>query len=173
MEKYIWLFPIIFIFHDIEEIIGFGLWLQKNRKMLAEKYPFILKTYHDFSTEGLALAVFEELIVCIGFSALALYTNVECFMLLWLGAFVACILHFIVHIGQAIIIRSYIPALITSIICLPVSVWILFQCIVILGCPLIKIVLFSFIGIVAVLSNLKFAHLLMEKFTKRYMGDFK
>ena len=25
MEKYVWLFPILFIFYDMEEIIGFGI----------------------------------------------------------------------------------------------------------------------------------------------------
>ena len=77
MDRYIWLFPIIFIFHDMEEVIGFGGWLKRNEKMLAVKYPFVLKTYKNFSTEGLALAVYEELIVCIALSALALYTGAE------------------------------------------------------------------------------------------------
>ncbi|MDE7422980.1 MAG: HXXEE domain-containing protein [Lachnospiraceae bacterium] len=168
MEKYIWLFPIIFIFHDMEEIIGFGIWLQKNTKMLAEKYPFVLKTYNNFSTEGFDLAVFEELIVCIAFSALALYTNTEFFRLLWLGGFIACTLHFIIHIGQSIIIRQYIPSLITSIICLPISIWIISECIsiLILQFNIIKIVLFSLIGIIVVLLNLKFAQSLIGKLQK-------
>lgn len=169
MEKYIWLFPIIFMFHDMEEIIGFGIWLQKNREMLAEKYPFVLKTYHDFSTEGFALAVFEQLIVCIVFSALAIYIKMEFFLLLWLGGFIACILHFIVHIGQAIIIRQYIPALLTSIICLPISIWIVSEYISLLECQRIKIVLFGFIGIIVVLLSLKFAQSLIGKFTKKYL----
>ncbi len=50
MEKYVWLFPIIFIVHDMEEIIGFGIWLKKNKALLDEKYPSISKTYKDFST---------------------------------------------------------------------------------------------------------------------------
>ena len=39
MEKYVWLFPLIFIFHDMEEIIGFGIWFKRNEEMLAKKYP--------------------------------------------------------------------------------------------------------------------------------------
>lgn len=155
------------IFHDMEEIIGFGIWLQRNKKMLAEKYPYVLKTYRNFSTEGLALAVFEELIVCIVFSALVLYTNAEFFRLLWLGGFIACTLHFVVHIGQSIIIRKYIPALITSVICLPVSIWIISECISMLECKMEKIIVFSFIGIIVVLVNVKFAQSLIGIFTKK------
>lgn len=71
-RDYVWLFPIIFIFHDMEEVIGFGIWLKSNKKILGEKYPRILNTYKDFSTEGFSLAVFEELVLCIAFSSLAL-----------------------------------------------------------------------------------------------------
>ncbi len=32
MAAYVWLFPILFIFHDMEEIIGLIPWYQKNKK---------------------------------------------------------------------------------------------------------------------------------------------
>lgn len=167
MDRYIWLFPLIFIFHDMEEVIGFGGWLKRNEKMLAEKYPFVLKTYKDFSTEGLALAVYEELIVCIAFSALALYTGVEFFSLLWLGGFIACTLHFVLHIGQCIVVRQYIPALATSIICLPVSVGIIAKCVFALDCGVVKLAVFVVIGIAIVGLNLKFAQSLIGWFTRK------
>lgn len=168
MEQYIWLFPILFIFHDMEEVIGTELWLQRNEKMLAEKYPFILKALNNSSTEGFALAVYEELILCILFSILALYTDIKLFQLLWLGGFIACTLHFVMHIGQSIIIRQYIPAFITSIICLPISLLIIKKCISALGCTTATIIVFSLIGIVIVFLNLKFSLFLMKKFTKKF-----
>ncbi len=167
METYIWLFPLIFIFHDMEEIIGLRLFLQRNEEMLSKRYPFILKTYHDFSTEGFALAVLEEFIVCTVFSIMAFYTNTEFFKLLWLGGFIACTLHFVIHIVQAVIIRQYIPALITSILCLPVSIRIISTCISILECRTEKIVLFGFIGIIIVALNLKFAQSLIGWYTRK------
>lgn len=167
MDKYIWLFPLIFIFHDIEEIIGFGIWLKKNKTVLDEKYPSISKTYKDFSTEGFALAVFEEFIVCILFCILALITKNEFVYYLWLGSFIACTLHFVIHIGQSIVMKQYIPALITSILCLPVSVWIIIKCIIILNGGILKTVLFSLIGIIIVALNLKFAQSLIGKFTRK------
>ena len=166
MDRYIWLFPIIFIFHDMEEVIGFGIWLKKNEKMLAEKYPFVQKAYKDFSTEGFALAVYEEFIVCVVFSALAEYTHMEIFRLLWLGGFIACTMHFVLHIGQCLVVRQYIPALITSMICLPVSVLIIADCISMLECSVVKIIIFSVIGIIIAGLNLKFAQSLIGRFTR-------
>lgn len=37
MKDIIWLFPLLFIFHDLEEIIGFIPWLQRNEQLLAKK----------------------------------------------------------------------------------------------------------------------------------------
>ena len=55
MKEYVWLFPIIFMFHDMEEIIGFKFFLRQNTAELQKRFPFILRRYKDFSTEGFAL----------------------------------------------------------------------------------------------------------------------
>ncbi|MDC9367331.1 HXXEE domain-containing protein, partial [Clostridioides difficile] len=136
MEKYIWLFPLLFIFHDMEEIIGFGIWLKKNKSMLDKKYPFISKVYENYSTEGMAFAVFEEFIFCIIFCILTVITENQYVYLLWLGSFIAYTLHLVIHIGQSIIIRKYIPSLITSIICLPISILCISKSIYIVDCEM-------------------------------------
>ena len=71
MKEYVWLFPIIFMFHDMEEIIGFKFFLRQNEAELKQRFPLILRRYKNFSTEGFALAVYEELILCIAISVLA------------------------------------------------------------------------------------------------------
>ncbi|AWH77390.1 HXXEE domain-containing protein [Clostridioides difficile] len=166
MEKYIWLFPLLFIFHDMEEIIGFGIWLKKNKSMLDKKYPFISKIYENYSTEGMAFAVFEEFILCIIFCILIVITDNQYVYLLWLGSFIAYTLHLVIHIGQSIIIRKYIPSLITSIICLPISIWCISKSIYIVDCEMSTTILYSIIGIIIVALNLKFAQSLIGKFTK-------
>lgn len=166
MELYIWLFPILFIFHDIEEIIGFGFWLKKNNTMLAKKYPFILKTYDNFSTEGMAFAVMEEFILCLIICIIASITNNQYVYLLWLGSFIAYALHLMIHLIQFFVIRKYIPAVITSIICLPISIWCIKKSLIILNQELHTIILFCLIGILIVIFNLKFAQSLIGKFTK-------
>lgn len=163
MEKYVWLFPLLFIFHDMEEIIGFGIWYKRNKVMLDERFPAISKSYVDYSTEGMAAAVYEELLLCIAFCIMAIATSKYA---LWLGGFIAYAVHLVMHIGQSIVIRSYIPALATSIIALPVSIWIIKECIELLGYSAGTVILYSVIGIAIVGLNLKFAHLLLSWFTR-------
>lgn len=171
MEKYVWLFPLLFIFHDMEEIIGFGIWYKRNKPMLDERFPAISKTYANYSTEGMAAAVYEELMLCIVFCILAIFTGKYA---LWLGGFIAYAIHLVMHIGQSIVIRAYIPALTTSIIALPVSIRIIKECIELMGYSTGTVVLYSIIGMVIVGLNLKFAHMILAWFTKwmnRKLGE--
>ena len=61
MREYVLLLPILFIFHDMEEIIGFG-WFFKNNPEIFERFSKITAVYRDFTTAGMALAVYEEFI---------------------------------------------------------------------------------------------------------------
>lgn len=167
MERYVWLFPLIFIFHDMEEIIGFGIWLEKNKYILKTKYPKIAKTYQNFSTEGFALAVFEELILCIFFCAIAVITDMNCIWYIWLGSFIACTLHFVIHVGQSIAMKQYIPATITSIICLPFSIWIIYKCSLQIMDNFYIAAIFIIAGIVIVAVNLKLAQKMIGWFTRK------
>lgn len=89
MNCYVWLFPLIFIFHDMEEIIGFIPWLRQNERKL-KRYRRLIKTYDGVITEGFASAVFEELFLCIAISAIS---NLTDFYGVWLGGFIGCALH--------------------------------------------------------------------------------
>ena len=129
MRECVWLFPLMFIIHDMEEIVGFGWWLKKNKCMLAEKYPSVLRTYADFSTEGFAVAVYEELIICVAVCLGAAVTDSVWLWGIWLGGLIGCTLHFVIHIGQSIVVRQYIPALITSIIELPCGILVIVRCV--------------------------------------------
>lgn len=166
MKEYIWLFPIIFIFHDMEEIIGAKVWLNKNSALINHKYPRLCKMSKDFSTEGFAFAVFEELIVCIILCIATSLINNSLVWGIWLGAFIACTVHFVVHIIQAIIFRKYIPAVITSIISMPPSVWIILKVLDYFSDYLSEMYAFMVIGFIIVFVNLIFAHKLMGVFTR-------
>ena len=164
MQEIIWIFPILFIVHDMEEIMGFDLWLKKNRTLLDEKYPKISNTYKPYSTEGMTAAVMEEMVLCLVICIITRYTE---FYGVWLGAFIAYTFHLIVHIGQSIVIRKYIPAVITSIICLPLSIWFIAISISALSCSISQVLIYSLIGIVAIAGNLKVAHWIIHVFTRK------
>ena len=56
MKEFLLLLPVIFIIHDMEEIVGFGCFFGKN-PWVYKKYPRITKTYHNFKTDIFALSV--------------------------------------------------------------------------------------------------------------------
>ena len=163
MNQYLWLFPILFVFHDFEEIIGCRLFVTKNGAAITQRFPKIAFIFNNFSTEGFALAVTEELVLLLIICGLT-FTGIRAFNLLWLGTFIAFTLHLVVHIGQAIVIRKYIPALATSILVLPVSLWLIADCIKVSDFSPIEIIIYSLAATVAVGANLLLAHWLARKF---------
>ena len=70
MREYLLLLPIIFIFHDMEEIVGIERFYSKNR-WLFERYPKILRSYKGLTHMGFSAAVYEEFIPFFGVSLLA------------------------------------------------------------------------------------------------------
>ncbi len=168
MDKYIWLFPVIFIFHDMEEVIGIENWLHENYSTIVRRFPpadRILKAYSGVTTAGFALAVYEELLVLIGVSLLADLTECRFILGLWFGGLIGFTFHLVIHLAQAVYIRRYIPALITSIIALPPGILLIWK-----SYPMIRINAMSAIGIICgvigLAVNLKFAHRLMRKLRK-------
>jgi len=167
MKEYVWLFPIIFMFHDMEEIIGFKFFLRQNTVELQQRFPFILRRYKNFSTEGFALAVYEELILCIAISTIAYFIDSNFLWYIWLGAFLGCDLHFFIHLIQVSIYRRYIPSCITSLICLPVNTLIICKCLLCIKDSAIFTGAFMALGAILVFVNIFIAQKLMGWFTKK------
>ena len=72
MQNIFWLFPIIFMLHEMEEIIGFRIWLDKNRDIVS-KYNKLSILYQNFSNEGFSIAVLEEYLVCIIITCISIF----------------------------------------------------------------------------------------------------
>ncbi len=130
-----------------------------------------MRQYKQATTEGFALAVFEELLMCIFFCLISLFFD---WYGLWLGGFIGCTIHFLIHIVQSIVIKKYIPCLITSIIALPVSIYVIYKSIYLLEYSFDQVLFYSFIEISIIVLNLTFAHVLMRHFSeylKRYNNE--
>ena len=164
MKEYILLLPIIFIFHDMEEIVGFKRFFSKNPDLF-DRHPKIMKAYKGFKTDGFALAVYEEFIPFFGISLLAYFFPGNILYSLWYSLMLSLTGHFVIHIGQSLYIRKYIPSLITSIICLPLSVAILIRCLGDIEFSLMT-VMFIVVGVAIMMMNLKIAHMLMHRFNR-------
>ncbi|MBP5365814.1 MAG: HXXEE domain-containing protein [Bacteroidales bacterium] len=171
MEPYLWLFPVLFIFHDFEEIIGFRWWLDRNKDILQTCFPRFFKQFDNYTTEGFALAVFEEFVVCSIGSALAVYVGTPLLLYIWLGGFIGFTFHLFVHIVQSVVLRKYIPALITSVLTLPVCVYIVYQCFSADTCIDVTAIVGLAVGFAAVFVNLIFALRLMWVYNNRSRKD--
>ena len=167
MDKYIWIFPVLFIFHDMEEIIWLPGFIEKNHEDIVERYPIsekLLSAYKKgMTTEAFALAVYEELIVLIAISALVEITKAQWAMGIWYGGLIGFTAHLVIHIIQSIAIKRYIPSLMTSIITLPPSLLMLIHTKWDMGTPAM---IGTLMGIVGVAANLKMAHMLMERYDR-------
>ena len=168
MREYLLLLPILFIFHDMEEIVGIE-WFYSRNKWLFERYPKITKTYKGLTHMGFSAAVYEEFIPFFGVSLLAYYFPGQVLFALWYGIFLALTGHFVIHIGQAIAIRKYIPCIVTSLICLPVSILILVRSAAFIEWSALTVAL-VISGILLMLANFKVAHGVMHYVNMKIAG---
>ena len=156
MREYLLLLPIIFIFHDMEEIIGFD-WFFKTKTDLFERFPRLNKIYNGLTTSTFAAAVYEEFIPFFGISLLAYYFPSKILYAVWFGIFLSLTGHFAVHLILSIYIKRYIPCVITSSICLPISILILIKSSCYLSFDIITVTCII-ISVIAMIFNLKLAH---------------
>nr|WP_144928746.1 HXXEE domain-containing protein [Paenibacillus bovis] len=123
IQTLIWLFPIMFILHDFEEIIMVEKWLKTNSKtiydLLPEKMADRVIQQFSMTTAQFAVAVLIIFLFVASSTIMAnqylldgSFGNIHFFTIVSLVFF----LHAFTHIGQAIILRSITPGAITSII---------------------------------------------------------
>ena len=116
IETLMWLLPIVFMFHDFEEIIMFKPWLDSNRVTLEKRFPKwamrFLSGQDKMSTSAFALAVAEEFIILSALTLLAV--ELELYPL-WAGMLLGFFIHLLVHLGQFIVYRRYVPVILTSL----------------------------------------------------------
>lgn len=123
LELIISFFPLVFMIHEFEEIIGFKHWVAKNGLWLSSKYPKLAKPVirlGQLSVPAFAIAVLEEFILVSIITVLALTLQ---WYSIWLAAFTAFTFHIFLHIMQWGIVRKYIPVIITSLLSLPYLMW--------------------------------------------------
>ena len=164
MKDFILLLPIMFIFHDMEEIVGFR-WFFRNDPEVFTKYPRLTAVYRDSTTEGFAAAVYEEFIPFFGLSLLAYYFPCGVLYGAWFAMLLGLGGHFLVHIGICIFIRRYVPSLITSLICLPPAVMTAVHCARLMNFDLTAVISAA-VTLPLLMLNLRFAHSIMHRVSK-------
>ncbi|QUH19513.1 HXXEE domain-containing protein [Alkaliphilus sp. B6464] len=161
----VWFFPILFIFHDFEEIIFMQPWISKNRRYLCERFPMLSKRllphFDNITTSSFAFGVAEEFILISIVTVISYLTN---WYNLWVGLFIAFTLHLVIHCFQTLIVRKYVPAIITSIICLPICIYIIRHIVQLF--QLSTVVFYSILGFIIMVVNLCIIHKAMDIFSK-------
>jgi len=165
MQAIIWFFPIVFIIHDFEEIIFIQSWISKNRYYLCEKFPTLSKKllphFDNITTASFAFGVAEEFILIMIITTISYKIN---WFNLWIGLFIAFTTHLIIHCFQALIIKKYIPAIVTSIIFLPICINMIKSIVQMYALNII--ISYSVLGFIIMLVNLYIAHKGMDVFAK-------
>lgn len=165
IEDLIALLPIVFILHDLEEIIMFKPWLDKNREEIKLRFPRldqVLRHSHDrLSTSAYAVAVLHEFVIVAVITALSMHFGSYQW---WFGAFAAFSLHLIVHIIQWLVFGKYVPVIITSILALPYCFYTLMQFLHFTGMTGGQLTLWAGLGILLTIISFPSAFFLASKF---------
>ncbi len=168
------LLPIIFMIHDFEEIIMFKPWLVKNRFEIKRRFPRLdafltKKRIYDLSTSGFAVAVLHEFLLISTVTFLSLwYEN----LLWWLAAFSAYFIHLLLHIGQWMIWRKYVPVIFTSIVTFPYCLYTLCVFMKTVQFSIETILLWTLIGLIVALCSLPSAFYFALKFDQWRSGIY-
>ena len=161
------LFILAFVVHDGEEIAVEHKWVMTHGDAVCARFPMLRRLFDHLrrmSTKAFAVAVLEELVILVAITAYALIGGpygIE----LWSAAFIAFSIHLVVHIVQSIILRGYVPGLVTSILLLPLSYFGMKSL-----CNIFtpsQLLLYGVIGVAIMLPNLAFAHWIGMKLSKR------
>lgn len=125
-QTLIWLFPLAFVIHDLEELILWEPWLAQNGAEVTARLPAFMRRAVGRVVQKSAgqAAISIGLIFCLTVVAayLAAQTGRVEFLLFAAGAF---FLHGFMHLGQAILLRRYVPAVVTSALVVIPYGWVL------------------------------------------------
>lgn len=112
------LLPLVFLIHDLEEIVMRKRSMPHLMRLVSGKFPRIapiIRHLQNISTKHFIIIIIEEFLLLIVALVVFLYDIPYLLLALFWGFSI----HLLVHIAQAILIRRYIPGLITSLLFLP------------------------------------------------------
>lgn len=117
MQSLIWLFIVIFVLHDLEEIIWVESWIKKNKKQVVNKVPTRIKNQLNkmlnITSGQFAVAVLLEFIIFIPITFIAVEHG-KFFMFISINSLF--LLHVLTHVGQSLYLRMYTPGVVSAVI---------------------------------------------------------
>lgn len=125
MNALAWLLPVLFMFHDFEEIILIRPWLVRNKEYIEKAHAENKRVPFDFfvSTGSASLCIYEEFIIL---SAATLLSCIFNNYIVWYGLFVAFTIHLVIHLLFVATQHRYVPGAMTSALVLIPSIYVLY-----------------------------------------------
>ena len=159
-------FPLLFILHDAEEVAVQHRWMKAHSTSLVARFPrmrMMIDRLLCLSTKAFAIAAFEELVVLLLATCYVLVGG-ACAMQLWSALFMAFSLHLLVHLAQAVMVRGYVPGVVTSVLLLPYAAYGIRSILLVMSAQ--ELAVWSILGVLMMIVNLRFAHWLGIKIGK-------
>ena len=131
--RIVWLFPVLFLIHDLEEIITVKGFMSRNKDRIVYLLPRNIGVFvqRQFELTTIQFSVSVAFVFMFVMSATYLVTHfnfAEGAMKYFFIVVVVFFLHVFTHLGQALILRTYTPGVITSVlIILPYTSYVLFR----------------------------------------------
>lgn len=152
-------FPMVFLIHELEEIYYQREWMLNHYEELEERFPKakpIIEYLLKLNTKVFALAALEEFVII--FLASSPEKEIIPFgSYIWEAAFIAFSLHLFVHVILGIVIRGYVPGLVTSVLFIPGAWWGI-KNFCLRGGSYSEFAIYTISGVVFMLLNLLFVH---------------
>ncbi|HEY2491820.1 MAG TPA: HXXEE domain-containing protein [Paenibacillus sp.] len=129
MQSLVWLFMVVFILHDLEEIIWVEAWIKKNRNQVINNVPTRIRNQLDkifnITSGQFAVAVLLEFIIFIPFTFMAAEQE-KFFIFLSFNALF--LLHVFTHLGQTLYLKMYTPGVVSAVIfVLPYTLYLFYR----------------------------------------------
>jgi hypothetical protein len=124
---FLWLLPLAWTVHDIEEIYTIERWVDANREQLNDLADrsvvggFVLQSLPE-TTRQFTIAVLTVGVLFVGVTLAASFGPLPEGILLYTVLLGGFFLHGVIHIGQTVLFRKYTPGLVSAMfVVLPVS----------------------------------------------------
>jgi len=125
IQTLVWLFIVVFLLHDLEEIIFVESFIKKNRNQVIGKVPVRISKRLDkmfnITSGQFAFAVLLEFIVFIPFVFIAAEQGK---FFIFLSFNTLFLLHVFTHFGQSLYLKMYTPGVVSAVLLvLPYSIY--------------------------------------------------
>ncbi|MFS0881106.1 HXXEE domain-containing protein [Metabacillus niabensis] len=128
----IWLFVIVFMLHDFEEIIAVEKWAKRTENIIRKENKWINNRIWDFWNVNSYSFAKRDVFIFLTMSIITFvkvqYLESSWSSMLFLSFLIFVLLHNIAHVLQSLLLKTYTPGLFTAIILVtPYTIYLIYR----------------------------------------------